>query len=74
MPSFAHSISTWSNRPAAASPSPARNRAIVTWSGTSPAQITRNAMSVRHAASIRREDVTRFAYAQTSSAVSMSGS
>jgi hypothetical protein len=47
---------------------------MVTWSGTSPAQITLNAMSVRHSASIRRELVTRCAYAHTSSAVSMSGS
>ena len=39
-----------------------------------PAQITRKLTSCQHAASIRRDDVTPWEYAQTSSVTSMSGS
>jgi hypothetical protein len=47
---------------------------MVTWSGTWPAQITRNATSCWHSRSIRRDDVTPFAYAQIRSVTIMSGS
>ena len=54
-------------RTAAGTAPPSRGRAP-------PAQITRNATSCWHSRSIRRDDVIPFAYAQTSSVTSMSGS
>jgi hypothetical protein len=74
IPSRAHSTRTSANRAAAVPANCCRNRATVAWSGPSPAQITRNATSCPHSRSIRRDDVTPFAYAQTSSVTSMSGS
>ena len=74
MPSRAHSISTWAKNSAASPGNPARNCEIVTCRGAFWPQITRNATSLWHSASIRREDVTWCAYAHTSSVTSMSGS
>ena len=74
IPSLAHKTRTCAKNGAAVSANRCRNRAIVTWSGARPAQTTRNATSCSHRASIRRDDVTPFAYAHTSSVTIMSGS
>jgi len=74
MPSRAHSPRTSANSAGTAPAKSLRNRATVTWSGRLPPQMTRNARSWPHSRSIRRDDVTSFAYAQISSVTSMSGS
>jgi hypothetical protein len=58
IPSRAHKISTCAKNSPAACGNAARNCEIVTCRGVLPPQITRNAASVWHSCSIRRELVT----------------
>jgi hypothetical protein len=57
-PAFAASRSTCTNRSANAVWWACRKRAITEWSGTSAAQITRNATSTSHSRSICRDERT----------------
>ena len=57
-PAFEHVVSTSTNTARTASVCHARKRAIATWSGTTSAQMARKARSLRHAASMRRDDRT----------------
>ena len=63
IPALAHSASTSANNRSTTSGAMSANRQTVLWSGTSPAQITRNATSSQHSRSICRDERTPRAYA-----------
>jgi len=55
-PAAAHNRSTSTKLVSIAASCSTRKRAMVAWSGVTFPQITRNAASLRHAASIRRDE------------------
>jgi len=55
-PAAAHSRSTSTKASSMARSWSTTNRAMVAWSGVAPAAMTRKAASVRHSASMRREE------------------
>ncbi|OHV33228.1 hypothetical protein BBK14_15665 [Parafrankia soli] len=57
-PCRTHSLRTWVNRSVTASWQATTNRETVQWSGTSPAQATRNATSTAHSRSTCRDERT----------------